>query len=92
MAPNQTRLEQKSIIKFLVAEMSKQFENYRRICDVFRTACFSQKTLYKWAKGGFAMTNMSQKDSPLRRNIDSLVKKTKFHGQWSVKKVMLAAF
>ena len=65
MVANQTECsKQRSIIKFLMAEKCKQHRIYRRMCDVYREACFSQKTLYKWAKDGFTMTTLSQKDSP----------------------------
>ena len=46
LVENQTefpRLEQRSVIKVLVAEEWKPWEIYRRMCDVFREACFSQK-------------------------------------------------
>ena len=36
------RLGQRSVIKFLVAEKSKPCEIYRRMCDVYGEACFSQ--------------------------------------------------
>ena len=46
MAANETqcsRIEQRSLIKFLLAEKCKPREIYRRICDVYGEACFSQK-------------------------------------------------
>ena len=46
------------------------------------------KNIYKWAKHGFATVNLSQKDSLLSGNIDSLIK-IMFWVQQSVKKVML---
>ena len=56
-------LEQKSVIKFLVAEKCKPCEIYRRMCDVYRKACFSQKNVYERAKHGFAITRLSLKDN-----------------------------
>ena len=35
-------LEQKFIIKFLVVEKGKLYEIYRKMCDVYKKACFSQ--------------------------------------------------
>ena len=49
---NQTEcssLEQMSVIKFLVAEKCKLYEIYRRMCDVYANAYFSQNNVYKWA-------------------------------------------
>ena len=46
MVTNQTEssgLEQKSVIKFLEDDKCKPCEIYRRICNVFREACFSQR-------------------------------------------------
>ena len=40
-----SRLEQRSVIKFLVADKCKPCEIYRRMCDVYWEACFSQKSL-----------------------------------------------
>ena len=40
-----SRLEQKSVIKFLVAEKCKPCEIYKRICDKYREECFSKKML-----------------------------------------------
>ena len=53
------RLEQRSVIKFLVAEKCKPCEIYRRLCDVYETASFSQKNVYKWTKHKFATTTLS---------------------------------
>ena len=50
MAENQiecSKLKQRSVIKFLVAEKCKPREIYTRMCDVDREACFSQKCLHK---------------------------------------------
>ena len=46
MAANQTgcfRLEEKPVIKFWVPEKCKLCELYKRTCDVYGEACFSQK-------------------------------------------------
>ena len=59
MATNQTvhsRLEQTSVIKFLVGEKCKPCEIYRKTYDMHGKACFSQKNVYKWAKHQFATT------------------------------------
>ena len=37
------RLEQSSIIRFLAAEKCKPYEIYRRMCDTYEKANFSQK-------------------------------------------------
>ena len=51
-----SRLEQRCVIKLLVAEKCKSCEIYRRICAVYGKACFSKKNVFKWAKYVFAMT------------------------------------
>ena len=38
-----SRVEQRSVRKFLVAELSKPSEIFRRMSDVYDEACFSQK-------------------------------------------------
>ena len=46
MAANQieySKVEQKSVMKLLVAEKCKTCEIYRRMCDVYEEACFNQK-------------------------------------------------
>ena len=46
MTANQTecsRLEQRFVIIFLVAEKCKPCEIYKRTCDVYQEACFGQK-------------------------------------------------
>ena len=48
-----SRLEQRSIIKYLVAETCKPCEIYRTLCDVYEETCFNKKNLYKWVKHGF---------------------------------------
>ena len=57
-----TRLEQSSVSKYLLVEKCKQCENYRKICYVYREACFSPKSVDKWYKHGFATINLNQKD------------------------------
>ena len=64
MVANQTestRLEQRLIIKFLVAGKNKPCEIYRRMCDVCKEACFNKKNFYKLAKCGFAIMILNQK-------------------------------
>ena len=66
MAANQTecsRIEQKFVIKVLVAEKCKLCEIYR-MCNVYRKACFSQKNVKKWVKCGFVTMIMSRIGSP----------------------------
>ena len=58
------QIEQRSVIKYLLAEKCKQCEIYRRMCNVYREACFSQNFFYKSAKHGFTTTSLNQKDSP----------------------------
>ena len=84
-----SRLKQKSVIKFLLAEKCKPCEIHRRMYDVYREACFIQKNVYKWAKHEFA--TMSKRKSMEWTHIDFLVKK-RFWMQLSVKKVMLTVF
>ena len=40
-----SRLEQSSVIKFLVTEKSKSWETYRRMSDVYGEGYFNQKNL-----------------------------------------------
>ena len=61
------------------------------MCDVYEDAYFSLKNLYKWAKRGFATTNLRQKESVEWKLTDSSIKK-KFHEQWSLKKVKQIVF
>ena len=61
MVANQTeysRLEQRSVIKYLVTEKYKLYEIYRRMWDVYGEACFSPK---KFTNGQnmFASTSLS---------------------------------
>ena len=71
------RLEQRSVRKFLAAEMCKPYEIYRRICDMYREVCFNPDNVYKCVKHGFVtMMSPSQKDNPWSGNLDSLVKKS----------------
>ena len=80
-----SRFEQRSVIKFLVAEKCKTFEIYRRMCYVYGETCSSQKNLYKWAKYRFATTNLNQKDSSWNRNTLTLWqrKNTRESCQWN---------
>ena len=45
-----SRIEQRSVIKFLVAEGCKAVEIYRRMSTGYGASCFSRKNIYKWAK------------------------------------------
>ena len=79
MAASQTEcssLEQRSVIKFLLAKMCKPCEVYKRMCHVYGEACFNQFFSYKWAKHGFATTSQSQNNSPWsEKHTELLVKK-----------------
>ena len=58
MAANQTEcfmIKQRSVIKFLVAERYKPCEIYRRMCDAYREACFSQKMFTSGLNIGFLL-------------------------------------
>ena len=67
MAANQpacSRFEQRSVIKFLLTEKCKPCEIYKKMCDGYKEACFSQdKNLYKLAKCEFGTTSLSLKDN-----------------------------
>ena len=54
------QIEQRSVIKYLLAEKCKACEIYRRMCDVYGEACFSQRNFSKWATHGFATTNRTE--------------------------------
>ena len=54
------RLEQRSLIRSLVADVCKTYEIFRRICDVFGEANFRQKYL-PWAKHGFITRALGKK-------------------------------
>ena len=50
------------------------------MCDVCGETFFNEKNLYKWGKHGFVISNLSQKDCPLRLSskekvLGSVVKK-----------------
>ncbi|BFZ25935.1 hypothetical protein BsWGS_28974 [Bradybaena similaris] len=45
-----SRIEQRSVIKFLVAEECKPVEIHRIMSTVYGATCFSRKNVYKWAK------------------------------------------
>ena len=60
-------LEQRSVINFLVAEKCNPCEIYKRMCDAYREACFSQENVYKWIKW-FITMKVSQKDTPQSGN------------------------
>ena len=47
------KLEQRSVIKFLMAEKCKPYEIYRRMWDVYWEVCFSKNYLVKG--NGFQM-------------------------------------
>ena len=45
-----SRIEQRSVIKFLVAEGCKAVEIHRRMSTAYGATFFSRKNIYKWAK------------------------------------------
>ena len=54
------QIEQRSVIKYLLAEKYKPCEIYRRMCDVYGEASFSQRNFSKLAKHGLATTNRTE--------------------------------
>ena len=57
MPANQTQCswhKQRSVIKSLLAEKYKPYKIYRRMCDMYREACFSQKMFTNGLNIGFA--------------------------------------
>ena len=42
-----SRLERRSVIKFLAADKCKPREIHQTICDVYKKAYFSQKNIYE---------------------------------------------
>ena len=87
-----SRLEQRYVIKSLVAENCKPYEIYRRICDVSRQACFIQKHCLQMGKTWlYHYKPVSKRQSMEWKHIDSPVKKT-FQALKSVKKVLLIVF
>ena len=65
MVTNQTqclKLEQRPVVKFLVAEKCKPCEIYRRMCVAYRQTSFSPKDVYKWAKHWIATPSLREKD------------------------------
>ena len=81
------RLEKKSVIKFLVAENCKLCEIYRRMCDAYREACFSQKKFMNRLNMGLLLW-------AIVHWLEShwLSGKKKFQTQQSEKKNMLTVF
>ena len=71
-----SRLEQRSVIKFLPAKKRKP-DSW--MCDVYEETCFTQKKVYKLVKHVFTTTSLSRKNSTLSEN----------RAQRSVKKVKL---
>ena len=55
-----SRIEQRSVIKFLVAEGCKAVEIHRRMSTVYGATCSSRKNIYKWVK----YSNTSPNGSP----------------------------
>ena len=64
-----SKLEQKSAMKFLMAENYKSCEIDKKKCDVFSEACLSVKIIYKH---GFATMSLSQKTNLSSENKQTL--------------------
>ena len=61
-----SRIEQQSVIKFLVAEGCKLVEIHRRMSTMYDATCFSQKNVYKWAKLFKGQSSVEDEDRPER--------------------------
>ena len=87
MTANQTecsRFEQRSVIKFLVAEKCKPCEIYRRICNVYVLV----KQILQMSQIWVCSSNPELKrQSMVWEHTDSLVKE-KFQVLWPVKKML----
>ena len=79
-----SRLEQRSVIKFLAAENGKPCEIYWIMCDMYVEAYFTKK-IYKGAKHRFAITSSNRKSSVELKHTDFSIK---FQVQQPVKKVI----
>ena len=92
MTVNQNlRLGQRSVIKHLVAEKSKQWEINKRMCDVYGEAYFSPKMLTNVLNIGLPLQNWIEKSLwSEKKNTNS--SKEKFQIQQSVKKDLLTFF
>ena len=85
-------LEQRSVMKFLVAKQCKACEINQRIWCVREIFFLKVKrNIYKWAKRGFATLNLSWK-TVHRVEMHWLTNIKNFHVKWSVKKVTLTVF
>ena len=65
-----SRLEQRSVIKFLVAEKYKPCKIYRRMCDTFGEGCFSVKKFYKSVKHEFSAMSQSGKTLTSKEDLE----------------------
>ena len=61
-----SRIEQRSVIKFSIAEGCKAVEIHRRMSTVYGATCFSKKNVYKWAKLFKVRKSAEDKDRPGR--------------------------
>ena len=71
MAGNQTdytRLDQKSVTKFLLAEKCKLFEIYRKFTMCTEKHVFVKKNVYEWAKQRFTTMSLNRKGCPWSGN------------------------
>ena len=83
-------LEQRSVIKFSVAEKSKSCEMYRIIYGIYGEACLSQKIFSNHLNMGLPQARVKKQSIELK-HINSPGKE-KFLAQLSIKKVMLTIF
>ena len=60
-----SRLEQRSVIKFMVMEKCKPCEIYRRMCDVYEKAIFSKKNCGIIALAAITEAGIYRELSPL---------------------------
>ena len=62
-----SRIEQRSVVKFLVAEGCKPVEIHRRMSTGYDATCFSRKNVYKWRKlFKEGQSNIKNEDRPGR--------------------------
>ena len=79
-----SRLEQRSVIKFLLVEKCKPYEIYKRMCNECWEACFCFKKMFTNGLNMFAIVSLSKKESTKWEHMDSLVKKKFYFKQFSL--------
>ena len=86
-----SKLEQRSVMKFLMAEKHKACEIHRRMCDVYEEACLSQKMFINgWDRGLPLQARVEKTVDGVEIQWFSVMKR--FWVQESVKKVILTVF